>query len=77
MIKLDNMPQSKFLLKNISQAPKSLIIGLVVVFALGIFIIGYDQGQLFSIVQGDAAYGNMWMHEFSHDLRHAAGFPCH
>lgn len=71
------MSQSRFLLKNIGKAPKSLIIGLILVFALGIFMIGYDQGQIFSIVQGDTAYDNLWMHEFTHDLRHAAGFPCH
>ncbi len=71
------MSEGKFLLKNVSKAPKSLIIGLAIVFALGLFIIGYDQGQIFSVVQGDTAYGNMWMHEFTHDLRHAAGFPCH
>ncbi|NOJ30208.1 MAG: cobalt transporter [Nitrososphaeraceae archaeon] len=71
------MSQSRFLLKNISKAPKSLILGLILVFVLGIFVIGYDQGHIFSIVQGDTAYGNLWMHEFTHDLRHAAGFPCH
>jgi hypothetical protein len=21
--------------------------------------------------------GNNWAHEFYHDMRHAAGFPCH
>jgi cobalt transporter subunit CbtB len=29
------------------------------------------------LVQGNEAYGTMWLHEFTHDIRHAAGFPCH
>jgi len=41
------------------------------------FIVGYDQGQLFSIAQGQEAFDNMWIHEFAHDMRHSAGFPCH
>ena len=51
----------------------------VIIFVLifGLFIVGYDQGQLFSLVQGEQAYNDLWVHEFSHDMRHAAGFPCH
>jgi hypothetical protein len=41
------------------------------------FVVGYDQGQLFSLAEGQKAFDDMWMHEFYHDLRHAAGFPCH
>jgi hypothetical protein len=40
-------------------------------------MMGFDQGHLFSVAQGDQAYGDMWMHEFYHDMRHAAGFACH
>jgi Probable cobalt transporter subunit (CbtB) len=47
------------------------------ILLFGMFIVGYDQGQLFSIVEGQKAFDDMWMHEFYHDLRHAAGFPCH
>ena len=28
-------------------------------------------------LQGQKAYDGLWIHEFSHDMRHAAGFPCH
>jgi hypothetical protein len=42
-----------------------------------LFVVGYDQGQIFSIVQGKDAYNSMWMHEFVHDIRHESGFPCH
>jgi hypothetical protein len=41
------------------------------------FMVGFDQGQLFSLVQGQKAFDGKWIHEFSHDMRHAAGFPCH
>lgn len=57
--------------------PKSAIGLLIFVFLFGLFIVGYDQGQLFSLVQGEQAYNDLWIHEFSHDMRHAAGFPCH
>jgi hypothetical protein len=40
-------------------------------------MVGFDQGQIFAVAEGEAAYENMWMHEFYHDMRHAAGFPCH
>ena len=54
------------------------VIGLLIAILLFcMFIVGFDQGQLFSIVQGQKAYDGMWMHEFYHDMRHAAGFPCH
>ncbi len=55
-----------------------LAIGILIAVALfGIFVTGYDLGHLFSIVQGNDAYGSMWLHEFTHDIRHASGFPCH
>ena len=63
--------------KQIDRIPKVAIGILVGVLLFGMFIVGYDQGQLFSLVEGQKAFDNMWMHEFSHDLRHAAGFPCH
>lgn len=65
------------LTKQIDRIPKIAIGILVGVQLFGMFIIGYDQGQLFSLVQGQKAFDDMWMHEFYHDLRHAAGFPCH
>jgi hypothetical protein len=50
---------------------------LIFILLFGLFIVGYDQGHLFSLVQGQKAYDDLWIHEFSHDMRHAAGFPCH
>ena len=60
-----------------TQVPKAAIGLLIFVLIFGLFIVGYDQGQLFSLVQGEQAYNDFWVHEFSHDMRHAAGFPCH
>ncbi len=54
---------------------------LLVIFGIGYFAIGFDQGQLFSIAEGGMAYTQMndagYLHEFTHDMRHANGFPCH
>ena len=50
---------------------------LIFILLFGLFILGYDQGHLFSLVQGLKAYDGLWMHEFTHDMRHTAGFPCH
>ncbi|MBI1663712.1 MAG: CbtB-domain containing protein [Nitrosopumilus sp.] len=62
---------------TVSKPPMLAIALLAVVFAFGLFIVGYDQGHLFSIVQGAEAYEELYMHEMTHDMRHAAGFPCH
>ena len=47
------------------------------ILIMGIFVVGYDQGHVFSIVRGQEAFDTKWMHEFYHDMRHASGFPCH
>jgi hypothetical protein len=63
--------------KHDDGVPK-IAVGILVGFLLfGMFIVGYDQGHLFSLAEGQKAFDDMWLHEFSHDLRHAAGFPCH
>ena len=53
------------------------VIVLALVFTFGLFVVGFDQGHIFSIVMGEEAFDNMFIHELTHDLRHAAGFPCH
>ena len=50
---------------------------LLAIFGIGLFVVGFDQGHLFSIVQGQPAFHDLYLHEFAHDMRHAAGFPCH
>ncbi|MDI1495822.1 MAG: Cobalt transporter subunit (CbtB) [Cenarchaeum symbiont of Oopsacas minuta] len=63
--------------RHSTSVPKNATIILALVFVFGLFTIGFDQGHLFSIVQGAEAFDSMYLHELSHDLRHAAGFPCH
>ncbi|MEM2760556.1 MAG: CbtB-domain containing protein, partial [Nitrososphaerales archaeon] len=50
---------------------------LLVILAFGMFIVGYDQGHLFSVAMGEQAFEDLYLHELFHDMRHAAGFPCH
>lgn len=50
---------------------------LAAVFVAGLFVVGFDQGHLFSLVQGEVAFDQLFLHELTHDIRHAAGFPCH
>jgi len=55
-----------------------IALGLLIGIALfGLFAVGYDQGHIFSAFMGNKAFESLWMHEFYHDMRHAAGFPCH
>ncbi|HJM79176.1 MAG TPA: CbtB domain-containing protein [Nitrosopumilus sp.] len=56
---------------------KIAILALSIVFAAGLFVVGFDQGHIFSIVYGEQAFVDMFLHELTHDMRHAAGFPCH
>ncbi|MFB5606478.1 MAG: CbtB-domain containing protein, partial [Candidatus Nitrosomaritimum yanchengensis] len=37
----------------------------------------FDQGHIFSLVYGEQAFTDLYIHELTHDMRHAAGFPCH
>ena len=56
---------------------KVAIAVLAVVFGFGLFVVGFDQGHIFSLVMGEQAFDEMFIHELTHDMRHAAGFPCH
>ena len=71
------MSQSRGITISKSGVPIYAIILLAGIFAFGLFVIGYDQGHLFSVVFGEVAFDEMLIHELTHDMRHAAGFPCH
>lgn len=73
---------TKQIASEISIMPKIGIGILGGIFVFGMFVVGYDQGQLVQAIS--APFGIhpnhaqlMLLHEFNHDLRHAAGFPCH
>ena len=63
--------------KSKSAVSKVAILALAIVFAAGLFVVGFDQGHIFSMVYGEQAFTDLTIHELTHDMRHAAGFPCH
>lgn len=43
----------------------------------GLFLIGLAQGEAINALAGQASSQQSLLHELFHDMRHAAGFPCH
>ncbi len=64
---------------NVSKngVPIIAIVALAFVCAAGLFLVGFDQGHIFSVDYGEQAIEDLYIHELTHDMRHAAGFPCH
>ena len=74
----DSLSQSKKITVSKGPTIPSLQLLLVAaIFAFGLFIVGYDQGHVFSVVLGDQAFNDLYIHELTHDMRDAAGFPGH
>ena len=71
------MSQSRQINVSKTGIPTIAIIALAIVFAAGLFVVGFDQGHIFSIAFGEQAFEDLYIHELTHDMRHAAGFPCH
>ncbi|KFM19532.1 putative cobalt transporter subunit protein [Marine Group I thaumarchaeote SCGC AAA799-P11] len=71
------LSQSKEITISKSRTPVSAIVILAAIFVTGLFVVGYDQGHIFSIALGEQAFEDLYIHELTHDMRHAAGFPCH
>ena len=71
------MSQSRQINVSKNGIPTIAIVALAIVFAGGLFVVGFDQGHIFSIVYGEQAFTDLYIHELTHDMRHAAGFPCH
>jgi len=63
--------------KFINAVPKVALAILASVFVIGLFIVGFDQGHIFSLIYGESSFTEQFLHELTHDMRHAAGFPCH
>ncbi len=71
------MSQSKEIIISKSSIPIFAIVLLAVIFVAGLFVVGFDQGHIFSLAIGEEAFADLYIHELTHDMRHAAGFPCH
>jgi high-affinity nickel permease len=71
------MSQSRQINVSKNSVPVIAIVVLAIIFAAGLFVVGFDQGHIFSLVYGEEAFQDMYIHELTHDMRHAAGFPCH
>ena len=63
--------------KFVQTIPKSALAILVTISMIGFFIVGFDQGHIFSLIYGESSFAEQFLHELTHDMRHAAGFPCH
>jgi len=63
--------------KIIYTVPKVALAVLLTVFIIGLFVVGFDQGHIFSLIYGESSFAEQFLHELTHDMRHAAGFPCH
>tara|TARA_Y100001949_G_scaffold84368_1_gene71271 strand:- start:324 stop:536 length:213 start_codon:yes stop_codon:yes gene_type:complete len=57
--------------------PTVALFTLISVFIVGLFVVGFDQGHIFSMINGESAFVDQFLHELTHDMRHTAGFPCH
>jgi len=47
-----------------SAVPTLAVVILAVIFGFGLFLVGYDQGHLFSIIQGAEAFAKMHLKLF-------------
>jgi len=63
--------------KFVQTVPKSVLAILATISMIGFFVVGFDQGHLFSLIHGESSFTEQFLHELTHDMRHAAGFPCH
>jgi Probable cobalt transporter subunit (CbtB) len=49
----------------------------LLVGALVIYLVMFDQGQLLTLLLGSNAVQHNLLHEFFHDGRHLGNVPCH
>ena len=63
--------------KFVDTVPKFVLAILVTISIVGFFAVGFDQGHIFSLIYGESSFTEQFLHELTHDMRHAAGFPCH
>lgn len=53
------------------------LLGLLALALMTLYVMGMDQGQILSVLQGGVAFDQNLIHEALHDARHTAGLPCH
>ena len=71
------MTNTSQITKSNHAVPKLAVGILLALFGIGVFVVGFDQGHLFSVIEGTSAFNDLYLHELYHDMRHAAGYPCH
>ena len=75
------MSESQQISVSKSNVSKLAILALTIIFAVGLFVVGFDNGHIVNFVFAeDISTGGidpLVIHELTHDMRHAAGFPCH
>ena len=59
-VKLANTYQ---ITKSNYTVPKLVAGILLVLFGLGLFVVGSDQGHLFSLIEGTNAFNDLYLHE--------------
>ena len=84
LITNSSIPKLPFRLDDLLQDKLKLLlktgitkIPLVLIPAVGVFVLGYDQGFILENTLGIDSVGTNRIHEFFHDVRHASGFMCH
>jgi len=63
--------------KESPSVPRIAVGILIAILLFTMSIVGFDQGHLFSMIQGKQAFDVKWIYDYYHDMRHASGFPCH
>ena len=71
------MSQSRLSTLSEHKTPIIAIVALAVIFGVGMFVTGFDQGQIVQMAFAETGIDPLVIHELTHDMRHAAGFPCH
>ncbi|HTE85687.1 MAG TPA: CbtB-domain containing protein [Dehalococcoidia bacterium] len=59
-------------------AQERILAGLMILVGLVLlYLLAFDQGQMLSLVMGQAAYQQNMLHELFHDGRHLFAYACH
>ena len=71
------MSRSQATTKSLGSIPIFAVISLALFLSLDYSL--WDMIKVISLVwyKGEQAFVEKFLHELTHDIRHAAGFPCH